>query len=148
MTRAPEAAALREWLAGEQLDVLLVNAGVSDNNAAVAEMDDAAVNQLMRSYAIRHAETLRSLLLLTPGWGQTDLGGPQAPLTVEQSAAGVVDTIEANHGVAGLRYVDYKNETLPWWVDPAPSRPPGCERSRRSTAGTLRHRSVGARAMR
>jgi len=74
----------------------------------------AALNQLMRSYAARHRGETRALLLIAPGWVQTGLGGPGAHLTVEESVTGVVDTIEADHAIGELRFVDYKNQTIPW----------------------------------
>ncbi len=74
----------------------------------------SALNQLMRSYAARHAGDPRTLLLMAPGWVQTDLGGPAAPLTIGQSIPGVVDTIEAQAGQGGLRYLDYQGKTVRW----------------------------------
>jgi NAD(P)-dependent dehydrogenase (short-subunit alcohol dehydrogenase family) len=56
----------------------------------------SALNQLMRSFAARHAGDPRTLLLMAPGWVRTDLGGPAAPLTIGQSIPGVADTIEAH----------------------------------------------------
>ena len=55
----------------------------------------SALNQLMRSFAARHAGDPHTLLLMAPGWVRTDLGGPAAPLTIGQSIPGVVDTVEA-----------------------------------------------------
>ena len=49
-----------------------------------------------------------------PGWVQTDLGGPAAPLTIEQSIPGVVDTIEAQATKGGLQYLDYQGQTVRW----------------------------------
>jgi NAD(P)-dependent dehydrogenase (short-subunit alcohol dehydrogenase family) len=45
----------------------------------------SALNQLMRSFAARHSGDPRTLLLIAPGWVQTDLGGPAAPLAIGQS---------------------------------------------------------------
>ena len=45
---------------------------------------------------------------------QTGLGGPGAHLTVEESVTGVVDTIQADHAIGELCFVDYKNQTIPW----------------------------------
>ncbi|MCW2935476.1 MAG: 3-oxoacyl-ACP reductase [Actinomycetia bacterium] len=42
------------------------------------------LHQLMRSFAARHAGDPRTVLLIAPGWVQTDLGGPAAPLTIGQ----------------------------------------------------------------
>jgi NAD(P)-dependent dehydrogenase (short-subunit alcohol dehydrogenase family) len=74
----------------------------------------SALNQLMRSYAARHRGEPRALLLIAPGWVQTALGGPGARITVEESVIGVVDTLEADHAIGELRFVDYKNQTIPW----------------------------------
>lgn len=74
----------------------------------------SALNQLMRSYAARRQDDSRTLLLLHPGWVKTDLGGPGAQLTVEQSARGVVDTLEQHAGEAGLQFLDYQNQVVPW----------------------------------
>jgi NAD(P)-dependent dehydrogenase (short-subunit alcohol dehydrogenase family) len=74
----------------------------------------SALNQLMRSYAARHAGDPRTLLLMAPGWVQTDLGGPGARLTIGQSIPGVVDTIEAQTGQDGLQYLDYQGQTVRW----------------------------------
>jgi NAD(P)-dependent dehydrogenase (short-subunit alcohol dehydrogenase family) len=74
----------------------------------------SALNQLMRSFAARHADDPHTLLLMAPGWVQTDLGGPGARLTVGQSIPGVVDTIEAQAAKGGLQFLDYQGQTVPW----------------------------------
>jgi NAD(P)-dependent dehydrogenase (short-subunit alcohol dehydrogenase family) len=74
----------------------------------------SALNQLMRSFAARHVGDPRTLLLMAPGWVQTDLGGPAAPLTIAQSIPGVVDTIEAQAARGGLQYLDYQGQTVRW----------------------------------
>jgi NAD(P)-dependent dehydrogenase (short-subunit alcohol dehydrogenase family) len=74
----------------------------------------SALNQLMRSFAARHGDGPRTLLLMAPGWVQTDLGGPGAPLTIGQSIPGVANTIESQAGHGGLQYLDYRGQTVPW----------------------------------
>ena len=74
----------------------------------------SALNQLMRSFAARHADDPRTLLLMAPGWVQTDLGGPAAPLTIGQSIPGVADTIGAQAAKGGLQYLDYQGQTVRW----------------------------------
>ena len=74
----------------------------------------SALNQLMRSYAARNADDPRTLLLIAPGWVQTDLGGPAARLTTGQSIPGVADTIEAQATKGGLQYLDYQGQTVRW----------------------------------
>lgn len=74
----------------------------------------SALNQLMRSFAARHADDPRTLLLLDPGWVQTELGGEGAALTVEESVPGVVGTIPGHAGEGGLQFVDHQDRTVPW----------------------------------
>ena len=74
----------------------------------------SALNQLMRSFAARHPEDPRTLLLLAPGWVRTALGGPEASLSVEQSTAGLANVIEAQAGRRGLQFLDHTGATVPW----------------------------------
>jgi len=74
----------------------------------------SALNQLMRSYAARHASDNRTLLLINPGWVKTDLGGEGALLTIDQSIPGVADVIDVHRGKGGLHFVDYQGEIVPW----------------------------------
>ena len=32
-----------------------------------------------------------------PGWVETDMGGPNAPLSVEESVSGIIERIEEQH---------------------------------------------------
>lgn len=74
----------------------------------------AALNQYMRSYAARHAEDARALVLMAPGWIRTDLGGPDAPLSVEESVPTLVGTLIAQAGTKGLRFIDRTGTAVPW----------------------------------
>ncbi|SDT33688.1 SDR family NAD(P)-dependent oxidoreductase [Microlunatus soli] len=74
----------------------------------------SALNQLMRSFAARHPDDSHTLLLLAPGWVRTELGGPEATLSVEQSTAGLADVIEAQAGRRGLQFLDQAGRTVPW----------------------------------
>jgi NAD(P)-dependent dehydrogenase (short-subunit alcohol dehydrogenase family) len=73
----------------------------------------AALNMLLRSYAAR-AGGDRSILALMPGWVKTDMGGPDAPVEVKDSTAGLADTIAKHAGQPGLVFVDYQGNTISW----------------------------------
>ncbi len=90
---------------------------VADNETGgweVYRASKAALNTLMRSFAARHAGDPRSLFAIAPGWVRTDMGGPGAHLDVGTSIRGVVDTITAHSGKAGLRYLNYQGNTVRW----------------------------------
>lgn len=74
----------------------------------------AAVNQVFRSYAVRHADEDRALLLLAPGWVRTEMGGSKASLEIEDSIPPLIDTVDAQRGVPGLRFLDRHGDTVPW----------------------------------
>jgi NAD(P)-dependent dehydrogenase (short-subunit alcohol dehydrogenase family) len=74
----------------------------------------SALNQLMRSYAARDGGAGRTLLLMAPGWVKTELGGPDARLTVAESIPNLVSTIEAQRGRAGLQFLDYLGQRVAW----------------------------------
>lgn len=74
----------------------------------------SALNQYMRSYAARHAGAPRALALIAPGWIRTALGGPNAPLSMDEAIPKVVDVLLAKRGRAGLEYLDRMGTTVPW----------------------------------
>jgi NAD(P)-dependent dehydrogenase (short-subunit alcohol dehydrogenase family) len=73
-----------------------------------------ALNMLMRSFAARHSDDPRTLLLMAPGWVRTDLGGPEARLSVEESIPNLANTMDAQAGKSGLQYLDYLGRKVPW----------------------------------
>jgi NAD(P)-dependent dehydrogenase (short-subunit alcohol dehydrogenase family) len=74
----------------------------------------AALNQFMRSFAVRQADTARSLLLMAPGWIKTELGGDDAPFTIEENVPKIVDVMLSKRSVPGLDYLDFRGDTVPW----------------------------------
>jgi NAD(P)-dependent dehydrogenase (short-subunit alcohol dehydrogenase family) len=171
ITIAPQIAALRARLEGRRLDMLFVNAGVTnDHRETIADVSTeefmrvmvtnalsplrvieafqnlvqphgtlgvmssgqgsvtnntngnhevyrgskAALNMFMRSFAARHRDDAKTLLLMAPGWVRTDMGGPEARLSIEESIPKLVNTIEAYAGRTGLHYLDYLGKVVPW----------------------------------
>ena len=45
---------------------------------------------------------------------RTDLGGPEARLSIEESIPNLADTMDAQVGKPGLRYLDYLGRQVPW----------------------------------
>ncbi len=74
----------------------------------------SALNSLMRSFAARNADDPRTLLLMAPGWIKTDLGGSDAPFTVDEQIPKVIDVVEAQRGTSGLQFLNYDGSAVPW----------------------------------
>jgi NAD(P)-dependent dehydrogenase (short-subunit alcohol dehydrogenase family) len=90
---------------------------IANNNKGGHEVyrgSKAALNQYMRSYAARHADAQRAMVLMAPGWIRTELGGPDAPFSIEENIPQLVDTLVAQQGKPGLRFIDRHGEMVPW----------------------------------
>lgn len=51
---------------------------------------------------------------LHPGWVRTDLGGPHADLSTDESTSSILDTIDGLRSADSGRFVDYAGNDLPW----------------------------------
>jgi NAD(P)-dependent dehydrogenase (short-subunit alcohol dehydrogenase family) len=90
---------------------------VANNTNGMREVyrgSKAALNTFMRSFAARHSDGSRAMVLMAPGWVRTDLGGPDARLTIEDSIPSLVNVLMDVEGKAGLQYLDYLGRTVPW----------------------------------
>ena len=74
----------------------------------------AALNTLVRSFAVQPASRHQSFVVIAPGWVRTDMGGPNATLSIEESIPRVADVLTDHLGKPGVRFLNYLGETLPW----------------------------------
>lgn len=86
----------------------------TDGGWEVYRASKAALNTLMRCLVARRAGDARTFYAIAPGWVRTDMGGPDAPLSIESSVRGVLDAMRARAGTRGLVFVDFRNQLLPW----------------------------------
>jgi NAD(P)-dependent dehydrogenase (short-subunit alcohol dehydrogenase family) len=90
---------------------------ISNNETGMREVyrgSKAALNMFMRSFAARQPEPSRAMVLMAPGWVRTDLGGPGAPLSIEDSVPSLVNVMLSQRGTPGLRFLDRFGRTVPW----------------------------------
>jgi len=49
-----------------------------------------------------------------PGWVETDMGGPKAPVPVEKSCQGIVDLLYGANESHMAKFLNYDGKELPW----------------------------------
>lgn len=74
----------------------------------------AALNSLSRGLWSEVKGRGVTLLTLHPGWVRTDMGGPSAPVRVEDSARGLVTVIERERGKHRHAFIDFQGEEVAW----------------------------------
>jgi len=74
----------------------------------------AALNAAMRSLSIELRPKNIGVLLLHPGWVQTDLGGENATLTTKQSVLSMHEVIEQFSIEKTGKFIRYDGFSMPW----------------------------------
>ncbi|STX28878.1 oxidoreductase with NAD(P)-binding Rossmann-fold domain [Legionella beliardensis] len=75
----------------------------------------AALNCVMRSFAIDVQDRGVHVMLINPGWVKTAMGGPNAPLDVQTSVVGILKQVEKEltHSHAE-RLLNYDGRVIAW----------------------------------
>jgi len=74
----------------------------------------AAVNMVMRSAAIDLAPRGIACVLVNPGWLRTDMGGPKAPLSPQESVTAMRRLIETFGANQSGKFYNYDGREYPW----------------------------------
>ena len=94
-----------------------VMGSVAENTSGDMELyraSKAALNSLTRSLVATMNRPDLAVLSLHPGWVRTNMGGPNASLSVEESAAGMVRVVEQRLGTGKSGYLDYSGKAIAW----------------------------------
>ena len=74
----------------------------------------AAVNSVMRGLAHDWARDGILIGILAPGWVRTDMGGKNAPVSVEDSVRGLRARIAELSAQTSGHYLDFTGKEMPW----------------------------------
>lgn len=74
----------------------------------------AALNMVSKSLSLDLKDKGITVLALHPGWVQTDMGGPNALITVEESVSGQQRILETCSPDQTGAFLNYDGEPLPW----------------------------------
>jgi NAD(P)-dependent dehydrogenase (short-subunit alcohol dehydrogenase family) len=86
----------------------------SDGYHELYRASKAALNSMTRGLWSEVKGRGITLLTLHPGWVRTDMGGPSAPVGIEDSARGLVSVIERERGKHHHLFVDFRGEDVAW----------------------------------
>jgi NAD(P)-dependent dehydrogenase (short-subunit alcohol dehydrogenase family) len=88
----------------------------TSGNAALYRVSKAALNMVVRCTQAEQPDV--TVLAIHPGWVQTDMGGAAAPLTPEQSASSLRQTLnrilEQRDPTQRGAFLNHDGQTLPW----------------------------------
>ena len=88
---------------------------LSDNSTGsyyAYRISKAALNMFCRSLSKDFPTIISSVI--HPGWVKTDMGGPNATLSIEESASGVVNKIISLNKKDSGEFFNYKGDKLSW----------------------------------
>lgn len=74
----------------------------------------AALNSMINSFVVELQRPDLCVLAMHPGWVKTDMGGENAEIDVLTSTRGMLEQIKAQSRNGGLRFINYKGESLTW----------------------------------
>ena len=74
----------------------------------------AALNHYTRSLAAEVATERIIAIVMSPGWVRTDMGGPGATLSPEESVAGMIKVIDRLTPEQSGEFLNWNGASLPW----------------------------------
>lgn len=74
----------------------------------------AALNKLMKLAAVELGQQNIAVGVIHPGWVKTDMGGPAAEITAQQSATGILAAIEKISVENNGKFLTWEGEEHPW----------------------------------
>jgi NAD(P)-dependent dehydrogenase (short-subunit alcohol dehydrogenase family) len=106
--------------AGHDAKIVSISSGYGSVSANTGDFpyyysaSKAALNMFMRSLAGDAKRWGITTILLDPGWVSTDMGGPDAPITPEQSVRGMIHVIDTSTPQHNARFFTWQGRELAW----------------------------------
>ena len=115
------AVAFADHLAASKRRVLAIMGtqlgSIADNSSGgkyVYRSSKAAVHMVGKSLSIDLQPRGITTVLLHPGWVRTEMGGPEATLSVEQSVTGLRQVLDRATTADNGKLIAYDGRTVPW----------------------------------
>ena len=90
---------------------------IADNTSGGMYMyrsSKTGLNQVVKSLSVDLKPQGITVISLHPGWVKTDMGGPNAPVSIDESIKGMMQVIYATDIRDTGRFLNYDGKELPW----------------------------------
>lgn len=90
---------------------------IADNGSGgsyIYRSSKTLVNQVVKCLSVDLAERGISAITLHPGWVQTDMGGPNAEISVAESAGGLKRILQSAGSAQSGQFLEYDGSPIPW----------------------------------
>ena len=90
---------------------------IADNKSGgmyIYRSSKTGLNQVVKSLSIDLKAYGITVVSLHPGWVKTDMGGPNAPVSIDESVEGMIEVIETTDIKDTGKFLNYDGRKLPW----------------------------------
>jgi len=90
---------------------------IADNSSGgnyIYRSSKTAVNQVVKNLSIELADRGISAVCLHPGWVKTDMGGPNAEISTDESVAGLKSILQSAGPAQSGLFTEYNGNSIPW----------------------------------
>ena len=90
---------------------------IEDNKSGgmyIYRSSKSGLNQVVKSLSIDLKAYGITVVSLHPGWVKTDMGGPNAPVSIDESVERMIEVIETTDIKDTGKFLNYHGQELPW----------------------------------
>ena len=90
---------------------------IEDNKSGgmyIYRSSKTGLNQVVKSLSIDLKAYGITVVALHPGWVKTDMGGPNAPISIDKSVEGMIRVIDTTDIKDTGKFLNYDGKELPW----------------------------------
>ena len=90
---------------------------IADNTSGgmyIYRSSKTGLNQVVKSLSVDLKAQGITVVSLHPGWVKTDMGGPNAPVSIDESIEGMMQIIDSTDIRDTGRFLNYDGKELPW----------------------------------
>jgi NAD(P)-dependent dehydrogenase (short-subunit alcohol dehydrogenase family) len=90
---------------------------IADNGSGgsyIYRSSKTTVNQVVKCLSIDLAPRGISVVTLHPGWVQTDMGGPNAEISVAECCSGLKRVLQSAGRAQSGQFLEYDGSEIPW----------------------------------